>query len=70
MHDNSTMGDAPQTGKILSQKEVEAKIGLATTTIYNLRQKRKFPEPFKVGMRKNGWYEAAIDDWIQSKTIH
>ena len=55
------------TGTLLTTKQVMDKIGLGQTTLWKLRRLGLFPKPHKIGMRKNGWYESEIDDWIQNQ---
>ncbi len=49
--------------KLLSLKEVEAKIGLKKSTIYNWIEDDKFPSPLALGSRSL-WREDEIDQWI------
>ena len=54
------------TGVLLTTKQVMEKTGLGQTTLWKLRKLGKFPNPHKVGLRKNMWYESDIDSWIQA----
>ena len=52
---------------ILRRKQVEARAGLARSTIYKLMARGEFPLPVRLGRRAVGWLEADIDAWIQSR---
>ena len=59
--------------RILRLKQVSDRIGLARSTIYDYlnakspRHDRTFPTPIKLGAASVGWFEAEIDQWIDTK---
>lgn len=61
---------------ILRRKQVEARTGLARSTIYSkLRHNPKrpadydptFPRPVSLGAKAVGWIEAEIDAWLSAQ---
>jgi prophage regulatory protein len=58
---------------IIRRKEVEARTGLSSTTIYDRldskssRYDESFPKPISLGGRSVGWIEAEIVEWIQQR---
>ena len=61
-----------QVLKILRLKQLERKIGLKRSSIYeksNPRSSRfdpSFPVMVQLGERAVGWYESDVDEWLQS----
>lgn len=59
------------TGKekttILRRKQVEARTGLARSTIYLRIQDGTFPRPINLGARAVGWLESEVSDWIAGR---
>lgn len=49
---------------ILRRKQVEARTGLARSTIYLKISKNEFPAPISLGARSVGWLESEVDDWL------
>ncbi len=63
---------------ILRRKQVEARTGLARSTIYAKTRYDPanphaydpgFPQPISLGARAVGWVESEIDEWIRDR-IH
>ena len=52
---------------IIRRPEVSQRTGLPKSSIYALMNKGMFPEPVKLGLRAVGWYEDAVDQWIDSR---
>ena len=52
--------------RLLRREEVEARCGIARTTIYRLMREGRFPEPLKVGERAVRWPESEITRWLAS----
>ena len=52
---------------IIRRPEVSKRTGLPKSSLYALMSKGMFPEPVKLGLRAVGWYEDAVDDWIDSR---
>ena len=53
--------------KIIRRKEVEARIGLACSTIYAMMAYGEFPRPIKIGRRAVGWLSSDIDNWLSDR---
>lgn len=56
-----------KTLTILRRKQVEARIGLARSTIYQRVAAGTFPKPVSLGARAVGWIEAEIDTWLSNQ---
>ena len=57
--------------RILRLKDLQARIGLSRSTIYDRldidspRYDCSFPRPFKIGKKSIGWTEESIETWIE-----
>lgn len=62
------MSDALQPRlSILRRKEVQARTGLARSTIYLYIKEGLFPKPVALGPRAVGWIESEVSDWIAER---
>lgn len=58
---------------ILRRKQVEARIQLGRSTIYDRMNPKspqfdpEFPKPISIGVRAVGWIEAEIDAWLAAQ---
>lgn len=52
---------------ILRRKQVEARTGLARSTIYDHVRAGTFPAPISLGGKAVGWVEAEIDAWLTAQ---
>ena len=59
------MTDGPD--RFLTRREVEARCGIARTTIYRLMRAKRFPEPIRVGDRAVRWSSVALEVWLASR---
>jgi len=53
--------------RILRRPQVEQKVGLRRSHIYQLMREKKFPQSVPLGLRAVGWYSDEIDVWIVSR---
>lgn len=54
--------------KVLRRTEVEAKLGLSRSTIYELlNSDSDFPRPIKLGRAAVGWIEFEVDAWLKQQ---
>ena len=53
--------------RLLRREEVEARCGIARTTIYRLMRAGQFPEPLRVGPRAVRWRASEIEAWLASR---
>jgi prophage regulatory protein len=61
------METKPQAApKIIRRKQVEARIGLSRTTIYQQLKDGTFPRPINLGPRAVGWIESEVDAWVDA----
>lgn len=51
--------------KLIRRPEVEARTGLARSTIYHWIQREKFPRPIKLSNRLVAWRESDVSAWIE-----
>ena len=50
--------------RLLKRRDVEARVGLGTSTIYRMMAQGRFPKPRKLGGTCVRWVEADIEAWI------
>ncbi|MEL6286639.1 MAG: AlpA family transcriptional regulator [Pseudomonadota bacterium] len=55
------------TDCLLRRREVEARTGLARSTIYEWVKRGDFPKPVRLGARLVAWRESDVADWLQSR---
>ena len=56
-----------ESDRILRRTEVEAKIGLSRSTIYQAMADGEFPKPIRIGKRAVGWPLSVIEGWLASR---
>ncbi len=54
---------------VLRRRQVEARTGLARSTIYQYMKDGVFPKPVQLGPRAVGWIEADISAWISKRVV-
>jgi prophage regulatory protein len=54
------------TEKLLRRPEVQARTGLARSTIYQKMPIGEFPHPVHIGTRAVAWPETEISAWIET----
>jgi prophage regulatory protein len=52
---------------ILRRKQIEARTGLARSTIYLYIKEGIFPKPVQLGPRAVGWLESEVSEWIAER---
>jgi prophage regulatory protein len=53
---------------LLRRRAVEARVGLARSTVYKLVKDGTFPKPVKLtGQRAVAWSSDAVDAWISAR---
>jgi prophage regulatory protein len=58
-----------QTINILRLTLLRKKVGLGTSSIYQMMAEGRFPRPRKIGKRAVGWLESDIDQWLLSRCV-
>ena len=53
--------------RLLPRAEVEARCGIARTTIYRLMRAGEFPTPIKVGLRAVRWRESELEAFLADR---
>jgi prophage regulatory protein len=54
--------------KFLTVKQVLEMTGLSRTTIWRLECSEEFPKRRQLGLRRIGWVESEVLDWMKSRT--
>lgn len=57
----------PNGDRLLRMKQVEDKVGMKKTVIYEWVKAGTFPKPIKLGSA-SVWQESEVQDWINQKT--
>ena len=52
--------------KILRRAQLEERLGLSRSAIYQMMAEGEFPRPIKLGRRAVGWPEHEIQAWLQN----
>ena len=52
---------------LLTRRQVEARCGLSTSSIYRLMREGLFPEPIRIGQRAVRWPQSEIDEWLATR---
>lgn len=47
--------------------EVLRRTSVSRATLYRLIKSGDFPKQVKVGLRRSGWRESDVDQWLESK---
>lgn len=53
--------------RIIRRKQVEARVGLSRSTIYDKVKAKEFPAPISLGAKAVGWIESEIDAWLNAR---
>lgn len=51
--------------QILRRPQLEARLGLARSSIYKMMDEGTFPRPVKLGRRAVGWRSEDIEAWLE-----
>lgn len=52
---------------ILRRREVQARTGLPSSSLYALIAKDQFPRPVPLSSRRVGWVATEVDDWLRNR---
>ncbi len=52
---------------ILRRPQVQARIGLSRSTLYNRIRTGAFPAPISLGGKAVGWIESEVDAWLNAQ---
>lgn len=55
------------TDRFLTRAEVERRVGLRRSAIYEMAKRGTFPKPVKLGSKAVRWSEAEISAWIAER---
>ena len=53
--------------RLLRRQEVEQRIGIARSTLYQLMRAGEFPLPLKIGPRAVRWSQREIEEWVEER---
>lgn len=59
--------ESTETDRLLSWREVRARIPLARATVYSLRREGKFPEPIPISPGRVAWRESDLARWVEAQ---
>ena len=54
--------------KFITVKQVMDMTGLSRTTIWRLEKDGEFPKRRQLGIRRIGWIESEVLDWMESRS--
>ena len=57
----------PQDDCLMRRKEVEAMVGLSTSTIYAGMRDGTFPTPIRVAKKAVRWKRSTVQNWIDAQ---
>lgn len=52
---------------LLTRKQVQAKTGITTSSLYRLMREGSFPLPLKISTQSVRWKSNEIEEWIATK---
>ena len=52
---------------ILRRKQVEARVGLRRSALYQRVAEKSFPAPVNLGGRAVGWVESEVTEWLAER---
>jgi len=52
---------------ILRRKQVESRVGLKRSTLYQRVAEGTFPAPVNLGARAVGWVASEVDQWLRDR---
>jgi prophage regulatory protein len=58
---------SPQSPTFLRRRDVEKRVGLRRSAIYDAVKLGTFPAPVRLGARSVGWLEHEISAWIEAR---
>ncbi|UPY93605.1 AlpA family transcriptional regulator [Pectobacterium sp. 21LCBS03] len=59
---------APAERKILLKKEVKSILRLKSDSAFqDMINAGEFPKGFRIGMRRVGWFEDEVSDWLRQR---
>lgn len=61
--------DAPGMRRLLTMREVSAKVNFSRATIYRMMEEKTFPRNATVGLRGSRWFADEIDTWLSERKI-
>lgn len=53
--------------RLMRRPEVQARIGLASSTLYEMTAAGEFPAPIPIGRQAVAWLESEVDAWIKKR---
>ena len=57
------------TEYLIDRQEVERRVGLTRSTIYDAMRRGDFPLPLKVGPKAVRWRSSEIEAWVESRPL-
>lgn len=63
----SSKNQQTESNRLIRRKEVQAKTGLGTSSIYAMMKQGKFPQSLKLSERRVAWLESDVDQWVTER---
>ncbi len=58
---------ASNLDQIIRPQPLAKRLGVSTTTLWRMRQRREIPEPIQISAGAKGWRESDIAQWLLEK---
>lgn len=58
---------AATTSRLMRRPEVLARVGLSSSTLYEMTAAGDFPAPIPIGRKAVAWLESEVDAWIKNR---
>jgi prophage regulatory protein len=53
--------------RLMRRPEVLTRVGLSSSTLYEMTAAGEFPAPIPIGRQAVGWLESEVDAWIKKR---
>ena len=53
--------------RLLRLPDVLGRVGISRSAVYELVQRRAFPQPVKLGTRCTAWVETEVAEWVNAR---
>lgn len=59
--------ESAKSPRLMRRPEVLARIGLSSSTLYEMTAAGEFPAPIRIGRKAVAWLESEVDAWIEER---
>ena len=64
---DKTKKQKPQNKRLIRRPEVQRRVALGRSAIYEKMARGEFPKPVHLGDRAVAWVESEIDQWVEDR---